>query len=109
MNIDDTAHLNDHPDTFYRVHLTGKDMAPSAEALAQFGTQFPGEDFFYPTSNRTYRSLSAAQERAALLRFNGRGAVVVKAACDWTVHETKDQELARLRAEVARLRAQLDS
>lgn len=103
MNIPHADERNDHPDKLYRVHVRSYGP-PSAEAFEYFESNVSGEEFYYPVAHRTYRSLSAAQSRASLLRFNGADAVVIAASPEWRLHETKDEKIARLEAEVAEMK-----
>lgn len=103
-NDDDIEYIhNDHPRRLYRVNVTGL-HAPRPGAIEAFEQRFPGEDFFAPSANRTYRSLSGARDRASLLDYNGVAAEVIVADVEWKAHETKDQKIARLEAEIAEMK-----
>lgn len=96
-------YYNDHPTRLYRVNVTGFHL-PQEGALDDFEGRFPGMKFFYPSTKRTYRSLSGARDRVSLLDYNGVDAEVVVADVEWRPHETKDEKIARLEAEVKALR-----
>ncbi|MGO2360649.1 MAG: hypothetical protein ACTH6N_05910 [Brachybacterium tyrofermentans] len=101
---DDIEYIhNDHPTRLYRVNVTGY-HAPHPGAIEAFEQRFPGEDFFTPSVSRTYRSLSGARDRVSLLDYNGVAAEVVMADIEWRLHETKDEKIARLEAEIAEMK-----
>lgn len=100
------------PEKLYMVRILKYGVVPDF-ALEAFAERFPDAHaegrFFYPSVDRVYRSLSGAQARADLLRFNGVWCEVVETTTGWRKHETRKEYVARLERENAQLRARIDA
>lgn len=99
-------YAKDLPEKLYALEVTLAGPVPDA-TLSAFEDQHPGESFYYPSTRRVYRSVSAARARADLLRDCGCEVTVYECTPDWAVCETKQERIARLEAENAELRASL--
>lgn len=95
---------SDLPSRLFKVEVLATGPVPEY-AREVFARKYPGrEDFFYPSSARLYRSVSAARARADLLRDCGCVVAVYECRPEWTVSETQREKINRLEEENARLR-----
>ena len=74
------------------------------EELEMSGHPDPaGQEFFWPTVSRVYRSRSGARGRLSIFESYGARGRLVRTTPQWAPAETKDQKIARLEARLAEL------
>lgn len=105
----------EQPDEYgiYPSDYVNQEPMPDPEGWTEFCQEKWGEykPFFYPSTQRIYKSRSAAQRRVDIINHWGGNAVVLECTPQWETVEAanKRREYARISARIKRKQSELNA